>query len=103
MAVAMDCSRGYRVIVFGSEESVSGSIDSLSRGISCHMKNYHVVEWSSSQAAFHLQTLAEMIQNNLSVFKGESMTDYLCIGIFETYEQASNYIRKLREMLRAGR
>ena len=63
------------------------------------MKNYHVVEWSPSQQCFHLQTLAEMIRDNLSVFKMESITDYLCIGIFESHEQASNYIRKLRERL----
>jgi len=67
------------------------------------MKTSHVVEWSPSQQCFHLQTLEEMIRDNLSVFKGKSMTDYLCIGIFGTYEQASNYIRKLREIARAGR
>ena len=59
------------------------------------MKNYHVVEWSPSQQCFHLGTLVEMIRDNGSVFKGESMTDYLCIGNFETYEQASNYIKNL--------
>jgi hypothetical protein len=61
------------------------------------MKNYHVVEWSPSQKCFHLQTLVEMIRDNLSVFKKESMTDYLCIGIFETHDQASKYIRHLWE------
>ncbi len=67
------------------------------------MRNYHVVEWSPSQKCFHLQSYEEMIRDNLSVFKRGSMTDYLCIGIFETYEQASNYIHQLREMVRAGR
>jgi hypothetical protein len=65
------------------------------------MKNYHVVEWSPSQRSFHLQTYEEMIMDNERVFMGESMTDYLCIGVFETYEQASNYISKLQEMLAA--
>ena len=63
------------------------------------MKNYHVVEWSLSQQCFHLQSYEEMIRDNLSVFKRESMTDYLCDGIFKTYEQASNYIKNLRERL----
>ena len=64
------------------------------------MRNYYVVEWSPTQQCFHSQTLAEMLRDNLSVFRGESMTDYLCIGIFKTSEQASNYIRQLRKIVR---
>ena len=37
------------------------------------------------------------ISDNLSAFKKESMSDYLCIGIFQTYQQASNYIKRLRK------
>jgi hypothetical protein len=65
------------------------------------MKNYHTAEWSPSQQCFHLQTLAEMLRDNLSVFKGELMTDYLCIGIFESYEQASKYISQLQNLVGA--
>ena len=59
------------------------------------MKDYHVVDWSPSQKCFHLEMLSEMLRDNLSVFRGESMTDYLCVGIFETYEEASKYIQKM--------
>ncbi len=61
------------------------------------MDAHFVVEWSPSQRAFHLQTVSEMLQDNLRVFKGESMADYLCIGIFKTHTEASDFIRGLRE------
>jgi hypothetical protein len=99
----MGCNINHISAILGTLQLFLGSTDSFDRGIICYMKNHYAVEWSPSQQCFHLQTLAEMLRDNLRVFKGESMTDYLCIGIFETYEQASNYIRQLRGMVKTGR
>ena len=61
----------------------------------------YVVEWSPKQQCFHLQKLEDMIEDNLKVFRGRFKTDYLCIGLFETYESASDFIRRLTEIARA--
>ena len=63
-----------------------------------HITDYYVVEWSPSQNSFHLQTVAEMIQKNLDVLIGKSIADYICIGVFETYKQASDSIQKLMKI-----
>lgn len=59
------------------------------------MKDYTVVLWSPSQKAFHSETVAEMLRCNLRVYHNQSMTDYLPIGLFNTQEEATNFIRSL--------
>jgi len=59
----------------------------------------YVVEWSPSQRCFHLQTVIEMVRDNLNVLMGKSITDYLCVGVFESYDQASDFIARLQKKL----
>ena len=50
------------------------------------------VEFSPSQKCFHVGTVLEMIRDNRRVFKKKSMTDYLCIGIFETESELQSFL-----------
>ena len=50
------------------------------------------VEFSASQKCFHVGTVLEMIRDNRHVFKKKSMTDYLCIGIFETESELQSFL-----------
>lgn len=51
-----------------------------------------VVEWSPSQQAFHVQDVKGMIRDNLRVFHGKSINDYVCIGIFENREKLQAFL-----------
>ena len=64
--------------------------------------NLQVVEWSPSQKCFHVQTISEMIRDNQKVFRGESITDYLPIGIFQEYSDVERFIGKAHEVLEKG-
>ena len=55
---------------------------------------FRVVEWSQSQKCFHVESLLEMLQSNRRVFRGESMTDYLPIGIFEKSADLERFMEK---------
>lgn len=59
------------------------------------MKSFYVVEWSPSQRVCHLQSVSEMVQDNLIVWSSLSKTYYLSIGAFSNYEQASGYISNI--------
>jgi len=55
-------------------------------------------EYSPDQQAFHIQTVREMMQSNLTqIIEGWS-NGYLCIGVAQTHEQAN----QLCEMLKAS-
>ena len=56
------------------------------------LENLKVVEWSPSQKCFHVQEVEGMLRDNRSVFLKKSMTDYLCIGIFETEEELQKFL-----------
>ncbi len=60
------------------------------------MKNYQVVEYSVSQKCFHTHTLSDMLKVNIGSIIQNSPSDYIPIGMFETYEEASDYIQKVR-------
>ena len=53
-----------------------------------------VVEWSPSQKCFHVESIEEMIRCNQRVFRGETITDYLPIAIFDNYEDVENFLAK---------
>lgn len=61
------------------------------------LKEYWVAEYSRQQDCFHLDTLQRSIEANMRMFTGGRNNDYQILGIFETYEEGSKYIRKLRE------
>jgi hypothetical protein len=72
-------------------------------GMNKQTSHLKAVEWSPSQRAFHVQNLPDMIRDNLSVFRGQSMTDYLCIGIFKTYAEAEAFLSKAYRFLNESR
>lgn len=57
-----------------------------------------VVEYSPSQGAFHVESVKEMVQNNLRVFFGESVNDYICIGIFEDEDELQTFLDRVYEI-----
>lgn len=63
------------------------------------MKNLTVVEFSARQQCFHVESLEDMISSNIRAFKGQSMTDYLPIGIFKTREEAHRFLDKAHAVL----
>ena len=62
-----------------------------------------VIEFSNSQQAFHVQTLAEMLRDNLQMFHGRSRTDYYPIGICETDEEVQAFIEKAYDVLKVAK
>jgi hypothetical protein len=64
------------------------------------MKDFHVVEWSPSQKGFHVETVGEMLRDNISVFLGRTMTDYVPIGIFRNKDELDAFMKKAYETLK---
>ena len=63
------------------------------------MKNYQVVEYSIKQKCFHTHTLSDMITVNNRIISQNKSSDYLPIGMFDTYEEASKFIETMRPKL----
>ncbi len=57
----------------------------------------HVVEWSPSQQCFHVELSSEMSACNMRVFSSQTVTDYLTLGLFDSYEKASEFIESVRQ------
>lgn len=63
-----------------------------------------VVEYSRSQRAFHVDTLENVIKNNLKMYlihKEDNLpysNDYQIIGVFKSYDDASEFIKKLGDV-----
>ena len=69
------------------------------------MEQMYVAEFSSSQGAFHIETLSEAIQNNreLLLNKVDSYTpDYLPFALCETHAAATLQIKIMRNQLVAA-
>ena len=63
-----------------------------------HIKDW-VLEYSPSQRAFHVETVNEAIEKNISnMFKGR-LTDYGIIGIFDNEENADAACEKMKRKL----
>jgi hypothetical protein len=63
------------------------------------IRNLRVIEYSPSQKCFHVESVAEMLQCNLRVFRGQTLTDYLPIAVFEDYEEVYAFLKKAHEIL----
>lgn len=60
-------------------------------------KDLIIVEFSVKQDAFHTSTAMDMLKNNINnIFLGKKV-DYIPIGIFNTYEDANNFINSVRD------
>lgn len=58
-----------------------------------------VVEYSLKQKAFHVHKVSEMVKINFANIKAKRTIDYLPLGIFETQEQADDFISKMRPII----
>lgn len=77
-----------------SQTAISQSHPSLS------IEDKFILEWSSKQNSFHIQTLQDCIMSNIESFAREKSTDYipLMIGTREECDYFSNrYSKKLLE------
>ncbi len=57
----------------------------------------YIAAWSPSQTAFHVELSSEMSACNMRVFSSQTMTDYLALGLFDSYEKASEFIESVRQ------
>jgi len=55
-----------------------------------------VVEYSKKQRCFHISTIPEMLLANRRTVFTSSTADFLPVGIFETDEEAENFISDFR-------
>jgi len=55
------------------------------------MKNKFAVEYSLKQQVFHIHTISEMLEKNISKTLRNVKIDFLPIGIFDTCEQANDF------------
>lgn len=60
------------------------------------MKNYYVAEYSVSQDCFHIETMIELVKENLMIAFDGLEVDYIPIGFFETELEANDFIEKVR-------
>ena len=65
-----------------------------------HFKQYFVVEFSLSQRCFHKHTVEQMIETNQFNMMKRKQTDYIPVGVFETNEQADEFISKTKEVIK---
>jgi len=56
-----------------------------------------VVEFSVSQKSFHVQTVNEMLVNNLITILKRQQTDFLPVAICETIDEADKFIEGNRK------
>ncbi len=59
-----------------------------------------VVEFSLAQKAFHVQTMKEMIVNNLMNVLQRKQTDYVPIAYFESRDQADKFIEENNDKIK---
>lgn len=54
----------------------------------------YTLEYSTSQDAYHIARLGEIIKVNLDmIYRGKS-NDYLLIGVFNSYEEAFEFMNR---------
>lgn len=55
--------------------------------------NSLVVEFSVKQQAFHKETIADMLNNNIQNILSKKEVDYIPIGFFDSHEDADKFIK----------
>jgi hypothetical protein len=65
-----------------------------------NIEKFYVVEWSPSQSCVHVETIKEMLRDNVEVFKGRSMTDFLPIGIFQNEDDLERFLNRVNEQIK---
>lgn len=64
-----------------------------------NFKSMQVVEWSASGKCFHVETVEEMLRDNVGVLKGQCMTDYLPVGFFYDDAEMERFLNKAYEVV----
>ena len=57
------------------------------------------VEYSVSQKAFHVQTLENMLVNNIENIKESKSLDYIPVGFCRNEEDANSFIEKFKKIV----
>lgn len=60
-------------------------------------KELYSVEWSESQKCFHVDCLSDIVNKNLQLFFSLIESDWVLIGVFNTHNEAHDFVRLLRE------
>jgi hypothetical protein len=60
-------------------------------------ENY-VVLWSPRQRLFHIETVSDMLKNNLRIYKQQTLGDYILVSFAKDFEQASEIADRFRGM-----
>lgn len=64
-----------------------------------NINNYCVAEYSHSQNNFHCDYLSVSINRNINSVKDNKSSDWITIGIFETWEKAQEFIEEFKKQL----
>ena len=56
------------------------------------------VEYSGRQKFFHIDFYEVTLQRNMRTYMQNKSNDYQILGIFPTWEKASDYIKKLKKI-----
>jgi len=59
----------------------------------------YFVEYSNTQKCFHINDIETMIEQNRKNALENGSSDYFCIGMYFTYEQAEEFIKKFKKRL----
>ena len=62
--------------------------------------NYYVAEYSFSQNDFHCDRLDVSIKRNQDAVKNNQQSDWIPIGIFETWEETQDFINEFEKKLK---
>lgn len=60
------------------------------------------VEYSHTQESFHIGRTAEMLRRNIATLHSGEDSDYICVGIFPTREQALGAVLDYRRRRTPG-
>lgn len=60
------------------------------------MNEKFAVLYSFEQKAFHIETLGEYIQSNITVTCIKKDHQYRLIGLFNTYDEGSEFVKTIR-------
>lgn len=69
------------------------------------INNYWVAEYSSRQKCFHVELVEGMVQTNLKIIARrdyDSEPGFICIGVFETQNEAHARCSEVRKALARG-
>lgn len=64
-----------------------------------NQNKYCIAEYSRSQNKFHCDFLKVSLDRNLRIILNNQVNDWITIGIFETWEETQEFIKKFKKQL----